>query len=272
MQFSTEQITPKQAEALLDKVPSYQRRLRPSAVRRYADDMRHGRWSISPAPIVVDTEGFVLDGQHRLAAVALAGITILMVVCRNAPASAFRGLDVGLVRSVVDLSGARYDKEAAAIMRTAMLPNGMSSNGISKAAVLEALEMNEAEVNAIKAATPRALSIDGKSVPFWMTPSRAALLRAVPYIGMSRAVAFSNEVNRVTTPSRVASSLRDVMLTRSMDAVNNTGAAHAYRRAAHLIWLWAEGRGDQTRYKIKDTDIYPVILGADGLPRFRANV
>jgi hypothetical protein len=37
----------------------------------YADEMVAGRWRFSPDPIVVTEDGYIINGQHRLAAASL---------------------------------------------------------------------------------------------------------------------------------------------------------------------------------------------------------
>jgi hypothetical protein len=53
--------------------------------------------------IVLCSDGTLLDGQHRLAAVVLAQVTVAMLVVRNAPKDAFITMDSGKSRSLRDV-------------------------------------------------------------------------------------------------------------------------------------------------------------------------
>jgi hypothetical protein len=46
------------------------RELSESRVQHFLSDMGDGRWHFSPDPIVISEEGYILNGQHRLAAAA----------------------------------------------------------------------------------------------------------------------------------------------------------------------------------------------------------
>lgn len=41
------------------------RRIRPSKLSQYIEDMKHGRWSLNGETVVISTVGKLLDGQHR---------------------------------------------------------------------------------------------------------------------------------------------------------------------------------------------------------------
>lgn len=62
-----------------------QRRVSKATVRKYATDMKLGFWKWNPNPIVFDEAGCLLDGQHRLMAVVLAGVPVIMTGCFGAP-------------------------------------------------------------------------------------------------------------------------------------------------------------------------------------------
>jgi len=85
------------------------RSLRGSQVSKYARDMAAGRWQLTGAPIQFAADGRLLDGQHRLAAIVKAKITVAMFVVRGLPAAAQAYMDTGAKRTVADqLSIAGY--------------------------------------------------------------------------------------------------------------------------------------------------------------------
>ena len=54
-----------------------------SVIKSYAEDMKAGLWQLNGEPIVFDEDGFLKDGQHRLAAILMSGVTIRTVVIRG---------------------------------------------------------------------------------------------------------------------------------------------------------------------------------------------
>lgn len=72
------------------------RKLRQTIVQRYRNDMAAGRWAFAADPIRFSTDGDLLDGQHRLHAIAeLDGLTIPMLVVRGLPEAAQGYMDQG---------------------------------------------------------------------------------------------------------------------------------------------------------------------------------
>jgi len=71
----------------------HNRPLRDRLVQRYAEAMRSGKWLPNCAPIRFDPDGFLIDGQHRLSAIALSGETLEVLVARNVPFESFSTFD-----------------------------------------------------------------------------------------------------------------------------------------------------------------------------------
>lgn len=70
-------VTPEQAKKMLTRSSFKNRSVSGAAVRKYARDMKNGNWDImTPNLISVTESGDILDGQHRLRAVVLAGVTV----------------------------------------------------------------------------------------------------------------------------------------------------------------------------------------------------
>lgn len=96
------EITPDKAAELLRTVKDN----RPSS-EKYAQilskDMINSRWQFSPQGLVLDEHGNVLDGQHRLRAVVIAGVPVTFWVTEGVPREVFRVLDSGKPRSMAQL-------------------------------------------------------------------------------------------------------------------------------------------------------------------------
>jgi hypothetical protein len=96
-----------------------QRPLNPNTVRQYAVDMKAGNWALTGQGISFDTEGNLLDGQHRVAAVIAAGISVQMLVMwdleqENDGVKTINLFDIGKKRNVsqqLKINGMSYYSE-----------------------------------------------------------------------------------------------------------------------------------------------------------------
>lgn len=95
-------ITPKLAEVLLDKGNTRNRNLSPTKVNLYADDMAKGRWTLHHQGIAFYEDGELADGQHRLAALIKANVTLEFMVTYNIPKEAGADIDRHRARSESD--------------------------------------------------------------------------------------------------------------------------------------------------------------------------
>jgi hypothetical protein len=104
-----ERIDPVRAhEYLLFNVAN--RRARPTVVKRYAQDMRAGRWHFGIGMIVFDSDGTLIDGQHTLMAVIESGVTIEMLVLRGLDPGAKLVIDTGAPRGFAVRTGWRWHR------------------------------------------------------------------------------------------------------------------------------------------------------------------
>jgi hypothetical protein len=106
-----EKISPE----LADKWLSSQERNRAPREDRVAfwlDIIQRGEWRITNDCITFDPEGRLTNGQHRLAAIHLSGVTCEAGVMRNLPAEAQDIMDSGLVRRTNDALEMRGEKNA----------------------------------------------------------------------------------------------------------------------------------------------------------------
>lgn len=103
MQITIEKITPAIAAAYLDASNTANRPMRPQHVRALASDMREERWMLTHEPIAFAEDGVLLDGQHRLAAIAQSGKTIEVAVARNCKRDTFVVVGCGSQRKASDV-------------------------------------------------------------------------------------------------------------------------------------------------------------------------
>jgi hypothetical protein len=97
-----ETINPKTAQKYLDQMPK-NRRLSQTAVDRWAKAMRFEEWiPEANGPIRFDTDGNLIDGQHRLRALIATGLSLPFVVVRNVPPAGLYVMDLNRTRTLAD--------------------------------------------------------------------------------------------------------------------------------------------------------------------------
>lgn len=130
MALASIDITPDIAEKMLQLNYEGQRRLSNSWVRKLADDMEAGRWNDDNGDIImIDEHGNLINGQHRLNAVVMSGVTIKAIVQTDVPTKAYKFIDGNMKRKAADAINAKNSNICAAIAKAAAsLHRGMGLN------------------------------------------------------------------------------------------------------------------------------------------------
>lgn len=106
-----ESITPLMASAYLQKNDK-NRNVSKVIVDAYTREMKDGRWVLSNDAIAFDTDGNLINGQHRLYAVIKSGCTCDFLVVRGMPSKNFTVMDNG------------YTRTAAQVFKLENIPSG----------------------------------------------------------------------------------------------------------------------------------------------------
>ena len=114
MRSKTQKITPKKAEEML-AANTANRPLSKPVVRSFAEAMRRGDWKVTHQGIAFDTRGVLVDGQHRLAAVAEADRSVEMTVFTDVPDETFDVLDTGKRRNAADTLAIEGEKSTVVL-------------------------------------------------------------------------------------------------------------------------------------------------------------
>jgi hypothetical protein len=116
-------ITPKKAAELLE-ANTTNRPLSMPVVRAFAEAMKRGDWLVTHQGIAFDTNGVLVDGQHRLAAIIEAEVPIDLTVFTEVEPGTFDVLDTGKRRNAADVLAIEGEKNStmlAAMVRTVWL-------------------------------------------------------------------------------------------------------------------------------------------------------
>jgi len=105
-------VSPEIAERWLRK-NGVNRNIRLAKVNKYARDMTEGRWTLDASMICFDSDGILLNGQHRLTAIVKSGVTVLFAIARNMPNESIRNMDSGAARTAADMLGMSGEKNAS---------------------------------------------------------------------------------------------------------------------------------------------------------------
>jgi len=112
-------MTPSRAASLLEKNLN-NRRIKLALVAKLKNDILNDNWHLTHQPIAIDNNGNVIDGQHRLTAIAAAEKAVPVMLATNCNAESMIAVDTGLSRSAADvltLDGVKNAAMKAAIVR-----------------------------------------------------------------------------------------------------------------------------------------------------------
>lgn len=108
------EVTPELAHEWLG-FNTHNRHLRQRVVLAYAADMTEGNWRWNGESVKFAEDGTLLDGQHRLAAIAESGVTMRMLIVRGLPDHAQETLDAGAKRKFYDVLKLRGEPAATTL-------------------------------------------------------------------------------------------------------------------------------------------------------------
>ena len=95
-------VTPDLARQWLSQ-NRFNRAQRPDLVADYVRQIREGRWQRTHQGIAFSEKGTLLDGQHRLFAIAESGMTVPVLVFVNEPLENHQAVDGGKRRTALDV-------------------------------------------------------------------------------------------------------------------------------------------------------------------------
>jgi len=131
------------------------RKLSNASVVRYAAIMRSSGWKTSPEPLIFAPSGRLMNGQTRLNAVKVTGITQNFMAVYGVDESVFSVLDRGRVRTLADAHQAEQGESAVARV-LAIVAYNRGSNTVLDSDFLRVLEVTrEIHADIVRAAASR---------------------------------------------------------------------------------------------------------------------
>lgn len=117
--INIETITPESAKLYLGHNTN-NRNISKIKVKEYLEQMLRGQWRLSTDAIAFDTDGVLINGQHRLIALIEYGKPLQFLVGRNYKRETFSIIDTGKNRTagdVLQVNGVKNSKNIASIIR-----------------------------------------------------------------------------------------------------------------------------------------------------------
>ena len=108
------------------------RKIKKNSLNFYKNQMKNGTWKENGEPIIIDKNGVIKDGQHRLMAVVETGYAYRVPVISGIAPDVMDTIDTGVNRTasdVLELEGLKYSNTMASVVKK-ILQNSIS--GINK--------------------------------------------------------------------------------------------------------------------------------------------
>lgn len=138
-------ITPQMAENALKfhNAKNPRKRINMNTARAYARDMSAGKWLLNGEAIVIDNDGNIKDGQHRLMGIAMSGVTVKSLVVTGVD-PAITTFDMGMRRKIQQEIGCGAAVETLA---TAIVSNIGTYNAKASVTVRDYMIAHMDEIN-----------------------------------------------------------------------------------------------------------------------------
>ncbi|MEQ1747803.1 MAG: hypothetical protein ABL974_00160 [Prosthecobacter sp.] len=111
------QLTPAIAQRLIER-NIHNRKISEKVVQKYVAEIKAGEWRLTPQGIGFDDEGHLVDGQHRLHAIARANQTVPMLITAGLPRASQEKVDRQRRRTLFDalyLAGHAFQRQEVEI-------------------------------------------------------------------------------------------------------------------------------------------------------------
>lgn len=113
-------VTPAMASAWLE-TQAHNRKWRRETVNKYKAEMLSGMWQENGEPIILNSQGALVDGQHRLRAIVEGNCSVKMLVVSGIKSQAAMTIDMGLSRTLGDVFVMNGLRNARLLSRTSKL-------------------------------------------------------------------------------------------------------------------------------------------------------
>lgn len=179
-----------EALALLARNALKNRRKQKNRVLYFEEQLEAGEFEPIHQGIALDVDGFLVDGQHRVQAIANSGIGAWLLVARNVPRTAVLKMDLHARRTPADqirMFDDTFDPHNSDVAIARMMVSGTVNSGTVRvlASTPQVLEFFRRHMPAIRFAQKH-----NKTRRVGAAPVRAAVARAYYYVDRRRLEEF----------------------------------------------------------------------------------
>lgn len=261
-----ETITPQIAAEYLSHNAQNNRRIKRAHVEMLARDMAAGEFKTTHQGIAFDTDGTLIDGQHRLQAIMMAGTPVRMMVTRGCENEATLAIDRGATRTVHDamtIMMSDNDKRSVILRNNTILS---AMNGVLRANLNRRHRMSSNEAMVMYDAEPEIwqqmytiVKRSGRKRSAEMAAYYAALVNGIPFEVIKK---FDRVMNLAEIADCEGHNVETVLKWRQY--LDNLSIRHIrlesqpiYQTTQYMIWRFNRG-GHVSKVDIKQTDCFPV--------------
>jgi hypothetical protein len=234
--------------------------------------IKSGKWVLTHQGIAFDEKGRLIDGQHRLSAIAKSGMTVPVMVTMNVPKNAIMAMDQGTARKPRDVMKLKYGNGIMSDNTLISCVRFMISNFVYKKITYSTQEIEAYMLDHINALTwlyaNKAFGTHKRHVAGLRTCGFLCALLAARINGVSddaleqfQDLLLYNNLPSIRYSSKAALMFKDKLQYAYKDAmVLDSGEARkktVYDEAKGAIWLFVQNR---TRFpkNVDPSDLYPI--------------
>lgn len=247
-------VTPEMAAKWLGKeINAKNRKKRNDHIKRMAKDIKEGRWVFTHQGVAFDTDGILIDGQHRLEAIVCCGIGISLLVTTGLDPLARQYVDAGqMSRKTIDIMTLGYgmDMTGCVDQIAASIWLWSGSNSYKRRSRGEEITFYRAN----RAALDWVGEQFGGRVPYvGKSPVRGAIAKAYQNFGAAKQARLALFVqiligNKNTSKeNRASTQLREALLGNDFCSSNWRGSREVYELTASAILAFMSGVPLDTR-------------------------
>jgi hypothetical protein len=267
-------MTSARAGLLLEKCNHHNRPCESTRVDMYMMEMLAGRWMFTGEAIKISRDGQLLDGQHRLRAVANSGVAIPMLIITGLDPRAQEVMDQGKPRTLSDalkLRGEHDENNLAAALRSVAhykrdgVPFQTGGNpGMSHGFALKLFDTGGNRTDLIDSLrfVSRAQEVRGSK---WHSTSAVAALHFLfRAANADRADGFMRTLlTGENVHNRAARAVDEKLHVEYLDASVTNPRAHVKVRTTWVVQAWNAPDGTVPEFGWTYADGFPAIRGLD---------
>jgi hypothetical protein len=235
-------ISPADAQTMIEENHPLNRPVDKGLVELYARDMKAGLWRVTGDPIRFDTKGRLIDGQHRLHAIILSGVTLTKVtLILGLGEDVFPVIDQGKSRTnlqALRMQGLEINSLAVAIARASFWGLDACKDRLSPNEIKERYEKYKPAIDyAAKLRASSAISVT-------YAPIRVVVMRGFYHLNAESLDEFVKTLDSGEPASEAdvwAVRLRNAYLAKRTQSNHHDTRTELMKRAITALSLFREG-------------------------------